>query len=282
MPIDEAWSEIVPKFIRVPLLAYKYRNFIRTWAYRGLVALGWGRTDVVVVGRAGAGKSVLMERLSGQIGDVNWQPPHLSTKVESAVLNLGQRPLLIRTIPGQDSRERANGLHEALNRHKKLQGIIYVADWGYNAERQSAVAADRITREGIDTIDKLREFNLEAELRDFRDIVQRMKDAHSRTGGSFWLMVIVNKADLFFDRLDAAQTYYHHATPAGFADAVDDLVKRIGGNRFRYESLPVSSWHEEFIWNGQTQESRLNDSQTRALFAHMRDRINHLSDWWNS
>lgn len=282
MQIDEPWTDIVPKFIRAPLLAYKYRNFFRTWTYRGLVAIGWGRTDVVVVGRPGAGKSVLMERLGGQTGDINWQPPSVSSSVESAVLALGQKPLIIRTIPGQDSRERANGLHEALNSHKSLQGIIYVADWGYNAERQAPVAHDRINREGIDTIEKVRSFNLDAELEDFRGIAQRIKDTHARTGEPIWLLVVVNKADLFFRKLGDAQSYYHHGIPSNFSALVNDIIKSVGANSFRYETIPISSWHEDFVWNGKTVQSRLDEGQTRALFANMRDKIIDLSKWWNS
>lgn len=266
VPVNEAWTDIVPDFLRAPTLVYKHRKLVKAWIFRRLLAIGWGRTDVVVLGKPGTGKSVLMERLAGRSGDLNWSAPDVSTVVESVVVTVRDEPLLFRTIPGQESRERDNGLHEALSRHKKLQGIIYVVDWGFNAPRDLSVQRDRIDRGGIDSIEMLRESNLAAELEDFSEVTSRIQSAHSRTNGKFWVLIVVNKADLFFDRLQEAQNYYHPEASSEFKVIMDDLRNRIGRNNIFFEVVPVSSWHEDFHWNGRSVKSHMDESQARALF----------------
>lgn len=278
MEINEAWSEIVPNFVKYPYLAYKRRHFLQYWLKRGALLMGRGKSDVVILGRSAVGKSLLTDRLRGLPGDLNWVAPGISRSVESAVLRAGSKPMIIRTIPGQVSRERDAGIHEAMSEHNHLRGVIYVADWGYTDVRDESVRRDQIDREGIDTLEKVRQSNLTAEVADFNEVTLRIRESIARCGKPVWLLIVVNKADLFFDRMDEAQAYYHPQLESAFTAPLRRLIEHVGNNNLRCNAVPVCSWLEDFSWNNETEQSKMGEGQARLLFKNLHQKVAQLSD----
>lgn len=274
---SELWSDIVPKFVRIPLLAYKHRRLVQYWTYRGLVAIGRGKSDIAVLGRSAVGKSVLTERLRGLPNDLSWTAPTLSRAVETAVVSLKKAPLILRTIPGQTSRERDDGIHEAMSSHGKLNGIIYVTDWGYTSVRDEALRQDMIASHGLEKLEDARKFNLESEIRDFEEVTARIRESVARCGRPKWLLIAVNKADLFYDKIDEAQAYYHPRLNSPFTAPLRRMIEQVGLDNIRCEAVPVCSWKEDFEWNGEKVPSRMNEGDSRILFSNLYKKIAEMS-----
>ena len=135
---DEAWHDIIPMALRAPLLVYKHRHRLqKAWKYLGKWT-GFGKTNIVVTGRQATGKSVLRERMHGDTGHTTSKPPQKSLTVETEVIRAGKWSRLVRVVPGDDIASRVLALGEAFNKHKKLQGVIHVVNWGYTKPRESA------------------------------------------------------------------------------------------------------------------------------------------------
>lgn len=261
---SELWSDIAPKFVRGPYLAYKHRRLVQYWTYRALVAIGRGKSDIAVLGRSAVGKSVLTERLRGLPKDLSWTAPTLSRTVETAVVSVEKSPLIVRTIPGQASRERDDGIHEAMSSHGKLDGIIYVADWGYTSVRDEAIRRDMIASHGLERLEDARKFNLESEIRDFEEVTARIRESIARCGKPNWLLIAVNKADLFYDKIDEAQAYYHPRLNSPFTVSLRRMIEQVGLDNIRCEAIPVCSWMEDFEWNGEKVLSKINEGDSVA------------------
>ena len=261
----EKWSDIAPSFIKVPITAYKYRTLLQKWWKKSLAYANRGDTNVVVLGRPSVGKSVMMAYLYGESNDMSWKLPLASKDVEVGALTLGDWTKLIRVIPGQKLDERYEGLDNALRKNDKLEGIIYVVDWGYTDVRDSTRKNQMITDEGIDSIDKLRAWNLEKELHDFKYVCQRITEAFALGTAPKWLLIAVNKTDLFFDkdRLNAAQGYYHPSGTSEFSHAIQQFLKEVGEQRIKCASLPLSSYEKDMEWNGETTETRIKGEENR-------------------
>jgi energy-coupling factor transporter ATP-binding protein EcfA2 len=276
---EELWKEIVPKFIRVPLTLYKNRVSIERWVKRAQVIANLGKTNIAVLGRSGVGKSVLLQRLNGLPGKVNWNPPPPSREVEPAVLDVNGRAQIVRVIPGQTSRERYNGLHESLGKHRSVRGVIYVTDWGYTDERKKAVKTDMIAQQGLNTVAKIRDFNLERERRDFELVCERIRESVSRLGCPHWLMIVVNKADLFMNQIDEARAYYHPSGMSSFTAPLIRLINYVGASHLRCDAVPLSSWGESFEWGEETVPTRLAEVEARALIQNF---VKHLDECYAS
>lgn len=236
-----------------------------------------GKTDVAVLGRSAVGKSVLLERLQGLPGQFDWRPPDLSRKVETCVLRL-KRPVIARTIPGQISRERDAGIHEVFSSHRSLEGLIYVTDWGYTDIREEAVRRDYIENKGLDTIGKLRKFNLDAEIRDLEIVSERIRELWSRCKRPKWIMIACNKTDLYHKTINEAQDYYHPETKSKFTDVLDRLRNEVGRTNIECRAVPVSCWLEAFNWNGKTKNIELDENGSRALFENFFNVLQELND----
>jgi hypothetical protein len=256
------WSELVPRAIKVPLTLYKYRQQIGRVLKLGQVKLGRGRTSVLVTGRSAVGKSTLIQKLHGLSGGTGWTPPPPSKTVEASVIEIGESWHICRVVPGQDVKERDEGLHEALSTHKKLQGVIHVVDWGYTPERDETVARE-LTRRGIDTVAKIRDQNLRQEIEDFTYLCRRAKESVARGGGPRWIVIAVNKIDLFFNEIDNAQRYYSPALVTPFTQPLHDLTRSVGSTNLRSYAYPVSAWQEHFSWNGIEVRSQLIEKDAR-------------------
>lgn len=266
----EKWSDIAPSFIRVPITAYKYRTTIQKWWKKALAYANRGNTNVVVLGRSNVGKSVMMAYLYGESNDMSWKlPKEASNEVEVGTLTLGAWTKLIRVIPGQGFAKRFKGLNEAFNKHENLEGVIYVVDWGYTDQRDPVAKNIYIEDDKIDSIDKLRELNLSEELQDFRTVCNKIKEAFAIGKAPKWLLIVANKADLFFDEneLNKAQNYYHPKGQSPFSKIIQELLEQVGEQNLKCASLPLCSYEKSLEWNKEKIETKIKGEENRKALA---------------
>lgn len=276
--IIDNWSDIVPSIIRVPMYAYKYRYFIQKMWTKLFVAAGGGNTNVLIAGRPTAGKSVLSASLHGEARNISWQLPPTSSDVEKKAIQLGHWTKVVTVIPGHTSEERDKAFHEAFSVHEDLEGVIYVANWGFTHVRDETIAKKMIEEDGVETIEQLREYNLKKELRDFEQVCARIREAHACKRGPTWLAIAVNKADLFYKDLDAAQKYYHPLATSQFTEIMNDMVNYVGKNNIHCVSMPICSYEEDFVWNGHVVKNDIGGTRAkRVLLGYFIQEISRYS-----
>lgn len=273
---SELWSDLLPKAAKIPILVYKYRAAIGATVKSGLLKIGLGKTQVVVMGRAAVGKSVILARLTSSSDNFDWNLPPTSNGPEAAVLRLKHSSMIVRALPGQDDASKYKAMGEAFYKHKGLKGAIYVCDWGYTKVRSKAVSAEMVAS-GVTGIAERRAIALTEELRDFERFCEKIKESYSRCGTPQWLLVIVNKCDLFHHKIDDAQRYYDKDGDSVFADLIKELVNYIGAGNIFVESFPMSCWHENFNWNGDIAQSQLDDTEAGGLFRYMKQKLEEFA-----
>ncbi len=264
----EKWSDIAPSFIKVPITAYKYRTLIQKWWKKSLAYANLGDTNIVVLGRPSVGKSVMMAYLYRESNDLSWKLPLASKDVETGTLTLGDWTKLIRVVPGQDLTKRYKGINEAFNQHQQLEGVIYVANWGYT-DVWNVTQKEQMIENGVDNIEKLRITNLAGELEDFKFICKKIQETFAIGKAPKWLAIVVNKADLFFDKneLDTAQAYYHPKGDSDFSKIIQQLMEQVGEQRLKCACIPLCSYEKDLEWNGDTVKTNLRGEENRKALA---------------
>lgn len=253
--------------------AYKYRHEIQKYWTHMLVALNKGEPDVVVTGTAGAGKSVLMSTYHGEANQLDWREPGISVKTEVKPIGIGEWTKIVHVVPGQDTFEKTEALDRAFSRTKDLKGVIHVVDWGYTTLRDPAVRAAMVNS-GIKTIDDLRAFSLKKELEEFKDVCSQIRRSVALKRGPKWLVIAVNKADLYLDRLDQAQAYYHLDLQSDFNKILTDLRLSLGKDNLKCVAIPVCSFPSKFEWAGTTARPQTDSvEQQRAFMRHFIDEV---------
>lgn len=242
---NEPWANLIPTVAKPVVYAYQYRKFIQNYWKRAQVKLGLGKPSVIITGRAGAGKSVLASHYHGEANTQDWNEPGTSTDVEIKPITIGDWTKIVAVIPGQSSLERAKALGQA----NELDGVIHVVDWGFTSIRESAVKREMIERKGIDSIEKIREHNLNLELKDFELMLDKLSISISNKKGPKWIVIAVNKVDLFEKDLLEAEKYYNPLCTSKFTDIVKSFYETVGKNNVDIIHLPVCPMPESFEWN---------------------------------
>jgi len=263
----EKWSDIIPSVAKVPFTAYKHRHTIQKWWKHAQAYLNKGNTNIVVLGRPNVGKSVMAAYLYGETKNLSWDLPDTSTDVEIKALTLEKWTKLVRVIPGQKNPNRDKGLEEALNTHNALEGIIYVVDYGFTDEKKPFIKQKMIDGEKIDSVEKARAENLENELKDFENICEQIRKSFSIGKSPEWLLIVANKADLFFDKLDEVQTYYQPKGDSKFSDILNEMLAEVGRQNFKCEVVPLCSYERNFEWNGEKVETKIGGETNRKNLA---------------
>ena len=249
MSEEVSWTDWVPTVVKPVVYGYKYRHFIQEYWKKAQVRVGLGSPNIIVTGRAGAGKSVLAAHYHGEANSLDWDEPGTSSDVEIKPITIGEWTKIVEVIPGQNTAERKKALDRALNQTNDLEGIIHVVDWGYTAIRDTAVRNDLIGSTGLDSIQKIRDRNLKLELEEFDKLLELISMSISSGRGPKWLVVAVNKVDLYESDLTVAQEYYHSECSGVFGKRLEKLFKEVGSNNLKVLCLPVCAMPEPFIWN---------------------------------
>ncbi|MFG2640656.1 hypothetical protein ACGFYP_06730 [Streptomyces sp. NPDC048370] len=231
---------------------------------------------VSITGEAGTGKTVLCDALLQAIrsGDRDSERSPDIEKHKAVLRSSGRRTqTAVTVIPGQLSTEREQALTDTMRGNASPHGIIHVTCWGHN--RIWKRSAERDVREELEigggTVDEeaVRDWHLAKEAADFRVLADAIIDGELAKRLR-WMIVVVSKADLFWDRLDAARDYYiPGAAPADsrFSASLRDLRSETS---LRLGVLPMASRviRHRFLPGLQNRNSLLDDSQIGGLRGH--------------
>lgn len=151
----------------------------------------------------------------------------------------------ITTVPGQTSAQRLIDLNRYFAPSRRLDGVVFVAAYGFN--RIWREEAEILARQ-LHPVDvrRLSDVSLERELRSFEETCARVRDKviinrGDSTRSPRWLLVLANKADLYWSDIDVAGSYYRPNADSDFAAVARRLVKDVSAHvNFRYEVIPVT------------------------------------------
>lgn len=243
------WTDMLPSVVKAPITIYKNKQLIHKWWKKLQVYVGMGKTNILVTGAAGAGKTVLATCYHGEVRDMDWEDPETSTGIENLPITIGEWTQIVTVLPGQDIKSRSIGLSNALHKGTSIEGVIHVVDFGFTTIRSDF--SQKVSIEaGIETIEALRKTNLEQELIEFKKICEHIKTARNNGNGPKWLVIAVNKADLYLDELDEAKKYYHKDGIGPFVDELKSLIATIGQHNIVCKTIPVCPKPKPYSWNG--------------------------------
>jgi hypothetical protein len=151
------------------------------------------------------------------------------------------------TIPGQYSRSRDFALRRAFAPETQIEGVIFLASFGYDHiwPRVADIVANQLPRYDID---RLRRRNRREELESFKEICRevRRKIEMDSALAPKWLMVVVNKLDLYFDDLIRAERYYLPGRGSLFDREAQRLIADVGTRALAYYVLPVATQKTDY------------------------------------
>ncbi len=255
--------------------AYVHRELIQRGYKMAQARLDWGTTDIVVMGHAGVGKSQLINHFNGSARELRYSLPAESIAVEVDALKFGGRSKLVRNLPGQAAR-RTSAEIKIFEDDEELDGVIFLVDYGYVAPRDRALAAALLKKDGFDTIEKLREHNLRLELSDFdvlKSMIIRKRKKHSYPS---WLVIAVNKVDLYGDKLDDALDYYHPEGSGSFGRKVAELITHVGSSNLNVLVIQACAHVQDFHWNEEIVSTQFDHASRDALLVNFQDVISSL------
>lgn len=261
--MDPAW--VIPAAGQ----AFKNRQDIASGWSRLLALLLGKKSQLVVTGMAGSGKTVLLDHLSGVAFSPEYEPPEgKSPEVDRKKLRRPGQRLGFAVIPGQeDGPNRLLGFDELFLGKKPVAGVIHVVCFGYNETR------GEFAKEALEEIDlqTLRERRLKQELEDLRATCAVIRSSWTRFRVPLWMLVVVNKVDLYEDKLDEARRRYSERSEGEFVETIQELRENIGKDNFGWQAIPGCSWLESFRWGDQVVETKLVPSQRNQLLKGIED-----------
>ncbi len=237
-------------------------------AWEGLMnKLAGKKSTIIFTGLPGAGKTTLLDKISGKTEQADYKLPGRSIKVEErskkvpadSIRDEPKKRLAYKVIPGQHSSVRQEAFEELFQGKDEIAGVVHVVSGGLPTLREK-VALQVLAEKGVDTIDKFRKFQAEQELEDLNwvcDAVERYMIASRKP---IWLIVAVNKIDLFSEETHQELNKYSKAT-SPFAERLRLLQNRVGSLYFDWDIAPVSAWLEDFTYQNEKIDSTLKPSQ---------------------
>jgi hypothetical protein len=198
---------------------------------------------LAITGSSGAGKTKIWSRLT-----VRTQPDAISLTTDDGYMLIRRKhALALTTVPGQLSRSRYVTLEILFGPSTVLRGVIFVASNGFDHiwPRNADLVANSLAAYDLQT---LRKRNLREELSNFRDICDKVIQKHL-TAPQFapqWLLVAVNKADLYWDQLDSSERYYLPGSGGDFDLVAQGLINRVGNLSLDYRVLPLATESSEY------------------------------------
>lgn len=220
---------------------------------------------IAMTGMQGVGKTVLFHYLTGKVYEANYVSPLQSQAMEKGKVTKKpdgeKRRLFFNVIPGQSAAPRSDAIETVFLSETPVDVVIHVVSYGHATTRNQGAVQVLLNDEGIDTIEKYRELQLEAELKDLEETCKAIRDTHRKHRKPYHLLVAVDKIDLYHDRLAQARAYYESDSGSPFVTKLKELMTQIGTDNISWQVLPVCGHLEDFVWNEQTLHPQLNVRQ---------------------
>ena len=249
----------------------KHRKSI--WQFINNKLLGEKR-EVAFFGAAGAGKTVLLDYLSGIAYKQDYQPPGTSQRAEKtkgkipkdSPHGIPKRRLGCIVIPGSESTPRFETIDDLLDKHHGVFGIVHVVCNGFKAIRNEDAKRVLINQYNLKTIQNLRDNQKQEELKDLDLTCNFVKESIRKYDQPKWMIIALTKVDLYYDTLETdMEAYSPLFKTSEFSIKLNELQNFVGKANFRLELIPVCSWLEDFKWNQEVASSKVNQ-ETRDDF----------------
>lgn len=264
------WTTAGSIAVRAGSTAYSYRHSIHKFFTKAKAYVDMGKAQILITGHAGAGKTLLASQMHGRARELGFQIPSESKDVEVDAITPGMWSKLVRVLPGQEG-YRSKGAVENLQDNDALEGIIHVVDFGFTCPRDPAVVHAMINNDKILGINQLRSLNLQSEIDSLRGILTDARRLYERHHTPKWILIAVNKIDLFPNDKNNALLHYHPLGNSQFSKALAEFQKDIGNNNIRIHIAPVCAYEHDFNWNSQTVGSSLaRQEQNKILVDFMK------------
>ncbi len=258
------WTTPASLAVRLGKQGYENRHIIQKYWTRLKAYLDMGATQIVVTGHAGAGKTVLAHQMHGRAREAAYELPTESVKVEVDALTAGSWAKLVRVLPGQEG-YRAKGVFESLQNNNRLEGVIHLVDFGFMIPRDKVFINTLINIDGINTIESLRERNLKLEVENLRIVLSDIKRAWQTSKRPKWIVIAVNKVDLFKKNREAALMHYHPNGNGEFSKILNDFQKDIGAQNIPVYVIQSCAYEQDFKWNKKIIKSTLNRQEQNSI-----------------
>ena len=193
------------------------------------------------------------------------------------------RKIALTTIPGQESRSRFYAMEELFGERTRVDGVIFVASNGFDHTwpKHANEVASSLPTFGFNT---LLERNRKKELFSFRDVCDHVIQKKVMAPEEFmprWLLVAVNKLDLYWNEQSRAREYYMRTAESDFAEIADDLLRRVGSMSLDYHVLPVAAGALNFSFDSDQGQlsaiSKLSATQCDTSLAILTETVGELS-----
>jgi len=244
--------------------AYKYRHKIQhIWTHLKVWA-GVGSTHIAITGHPGAGKTILSNQLYGHARHFGFELPEESEKEEVESFDATSWARIMTVIPGQEA-SRVRAVSDIFIENKSLEGVIHVVDFGYSSPRNKIQSHISIRDDGINNIEKLRSKNLLVELRNLDILLSDIERSLQLNNTPKWIIIAVNKVDLYKNNIDDALAYYHPDGNSDFSNRIRDFQSRIGSENIKFYVIKTCAWEVDFEWNNEIIESNLGKREQFSI-----------------
>jgi hypothetical protein len=217
---------------------------------------------VAVTGMTGVGKTVLVDSLCRRTSSPG--PVEAGSAVMEYRVRRGGnlRGFRFRVVPGENAATRLGALDHVFH-DEAVDGVLHVVANGYATGRRVAGTSGPA---GVP-----REQQLARELEDWTITAHRIASMAVRREYPTWLIVVVNKVDLFADDVDGVVTSYSPGSDTPFGDRLDELRALAGAAKLAVDVLPACG-----LVQGGTINAEQRDAYLAALESRMAQFAGHV------
>ena len=261
--------EFIPGFLKGAKAAYDSRTLASELWKSLMIKLKGKKATIVFTGLPGAGKTQLLDRLTGKTEKAGYVSPGRSVKVEKAgkkvskdaIRDEPKKRMAYVVIPGQSSTVRQRSFDDLFSGKTHIAGVVYVVSSGLPTVR-TREEMHALKSQHIIDVATYRQYQLQQEVEDLDETCKAIERYMVATHNTMWLFVVATKIDLFFNTLDQDLTIYEQAS-SPFVERLRQLQNRVGSLNFDCELVAVSAWNADFNYNGEKLTSQMEPTQQK-------------------
>ena len=218
---------------------------------------------LAITGMEGVGKTVLFDSLTGKAFEPGYQKPSRSQRMETGKVPSASSKLLVSVVPGQVCAFEVTRLGSALLGEASRERSDPRREFGIRERPQHGCRSCPRQRPCNHNDSQVPATPEEAGTRRPPSNLPHHPYADFKYCAPQWLVVAVDKIDLYHDELADVERLYSPSAKTDFVKELNSLVRRLGTDFFRWMALPVVGYIEHFEWNGHIQRTQLQEQDRR-------------------